>query len=128
MDVYRSYERLRRLALSAPDITPASEDSPLRQTLFPYRAMAKGPDDPFFHYEKILVERVVNASPDLPATVLRLPAVYGPGDNQHRIFEYLKRMDDGRTAIFAQRGPGGVALEPWLRRECRRGNCSGCHR
>src|SRR5207245_1703293 len=26
----------------------------------------------------------------------RLPCVYGPGDYQHRTFEYLKRMDDGR--------------------------------
>ena len=38
--------------------------------------------------------------PDLPGTVLRLPAVYGPGDYQHRLFDYVKRMDDGRPAIL----------------------------
>ena len=26
--------------------------------------------------------------------------VYGPGDYQHRLFEYLKRMDDQRPAII----------------------------
>ena len=39
-------------------------------------------------------------APALPATVLRLPMVYGPGDYQHRLFPYLKRMDDGRTQIL----------------------------
>jgi hypothetical protein len=40
----------------------------------------------------------------LPGTVVRLPAVYGPGDYQHRLFEYLKRMDDGRPAILLGEG------------------------
>ncbi len=38
--------------------------------------------------------------PDIEGTVLRLPFVYGPGDYQHRIFEFLKRMDDKRPAIL----------------------------
>jgi len=37
--------------------------------------------------------------PALPGTVLRLPAVYGPHDYHHRLFYYLKRMDDRRPAI-----------------------------
>jgi nucleoside-diphosphate-sugar epimerase len=100
MDVYRSYERLRGGTAEAPDPTPAAEDAPLRRTLFPYRGLAKGEDDLLYHYEKILVEQTVAGNSDLPATVLRLPAVYGPGDDQGRIFEYLKRMDDGRPAIL----------------------------
>ncbi len=40
------------------------------------------------------------SDPDIEGTVLRLPFVYGPGDYQHRIFEYLKRMDDKRPAIL----------------------------
>ncbi len=36
----------------------------------------------------------------LPATVLRLPAVYGEGDYQHRLALELRRMDDGRPAIL----------------------------
>lgn len=42
------------------------------------------------------------SDPDLPGTVLRLPAVYGVGDRQHRLFEYLKRMDDGRPFILLE--------------------------
>jgi nucleoside-diphosphate-sugar epimerase len=100
MDVYRSYEGLRGGGVDAPDNTPVTEDAPLRHTLFPYRGQAKSKDDPLYRYEKILVERAVTSSPDLPATVLRLPAVYGPGDDQRRTFEYLKRMDDGRPVIL----------------------------
>ena len=55
-------------------------------------------------YEKILVERTVMGDPDLPGTVLRLPAVYGPGDGQHRLFGYLKRMDDRRPALLMEEG------------------------
>lgn len=40
--------------------------------------------------------------PDLPGTILRLPAVYGPGDYQHRMFNYLKRMLDNRPAILLE--------------------------
>ena len=37
--------------------------------------------------------------PGLPATILRLPATYGPGDPQHRLAGYVRRMDDRRAAI-----------------------------
>jgi nucleoside-diphosphate-sugar epimerase len=101
--VYRAYDRFRRADPGPPDSTPLTEDSPLRDRLFPYRDKALGPDDPIFNYEKILVERAVMSEPDLPATVLRLPMVYGPGDYQHRLFGYLKRMDDKRPAILLSR-------------------------
>jgi nucleoside-diphosphate-sugar epimerase len=42
--------------------------------------------------------------PGLPGTILRFPMVYGPRDRQHRLFEYLKRMDDGRPAILLDEG------------------------
>jgi len=103
-DVYRAYDRFRRVDPGPPDPTPLTEDSPLRDRLFPYRDQARGPDDFLFKYEKILMERAVMSEPDLPATVLRLPMVYGPGDYQHRLFEYLKRMDDKRRAILLSRG------------------------
>src|SRR5262249_43411103 len=54
--------------------------------------------------EKILVERVVLGDTGLPATVLRLPMVYGPGDDQHRLAPHLKRMLDGRPAILLNEG------------------------
>jgi nucleoside-diphosphate-sugar epimerase len=49
---------------------------------------------------RFLVERIVLNQADLPGTVLRLPAVYGPGDKQHRLRPYLRRMDDGRPVIL----------------------------
>jgi nucleoside-diphosphate-sugar epimerase len=99
-DVYRAYGRLLRLETGTPDPVPLNEEAPLRETLYPHRAHAEGPDDFKYHYDKILVERVVMSDDELPATVLRLPAVYGTGDPQHRLFDYLKRMDDGRPAIL----------------------------
>jgi nucleoside-diphosphate-sugar epimerase len=64
-------------------------------------------------YDKIPVEHAVMSDPELAGTILRLPMVYGPGDMFHRLFPYLKRMDDGRPAILIQedvaqwRGPRG---------------------
>ena len=100
-DVYRNYDGLRRAITAAPDPVPLAEDAPLRRTRYPYR----GADLPFEYahdYEKILVEQVVLNDPDLPAAVLRLPAVYGPGDRQHRLRPYLRRMFDGRPGIILQ--------------------------
>jgi nucleoside-diphosphate-sugar epimerase len=33
-------------------------------------------------------------------TVLRLPMIFGPNDPMHRLFQYVRRMDDGRRAII----------------------------
>lgn len=101
-DVYRAYALLRRLESGEPDTVPLDEDAPLRESVYPYRAEAQGPDDFKYHYDKILVERVVMSDAALPATILRLPAVYGAGDPQHRLFGYLKRMDDGRPSILLE--------------------------
>ena len=101
-DVYRAYGYLLRLQSGPPDAIPLDEDAPLRDVLYPYRAKAAGTDDRLFSYEKILVERVFMSDPELPCTILRLPAVYGPGDFQHRLFEFVKRMDDGRPFILLE--------------------------
>jgi nucleoside-diphosphate-sugar epimerase len=79
-DVYRQYDLLRRVAHGRSDPLPLREDAPLRDTSFPY-----GGD-----YEKILVERVVMREPG--ATVLRLGAVYGPGDPQDRFAPWRKNV------------------------------------
>jgi nucleoside-diphosphate-sugar epimerase len=101
-DVYRAYGYLLRLQSGLPDVVPLSEDAPLRDHLYPYRTKAAGPDDDLYDYEKILVERAVMSDAQLPGTILRLPAVYGPGDFQHRLFEYVKRMDDGRPVVLLE--------------------------
>ena len=104
MDVYRAYGRLIGAEPGPPEPLPLTEESPVREKLYPYRGEQLRPsDDPqrwMDEYDKIPVERVVLGQPDLPGTVLRLPAVYGPGDRQHRLFPYLKRMDDGRPVIL----------------------------
>jgi nucleoside-diphosphate-sugar epimerase len=102
-DVYRAYGVFTRLEQAPLEPTPITEDSPLRHVLFPYRAGAK-PGDDKYDYEKILVERVVRADTGLPATVLRLPMVYGPGDEQHRLAPYLQPMRDGRPAVLVDEG------------------------
>ncbi len=115
-DVYAAYGRLIGIESGPADPLPLHEDAPLRSKLYPYRGeQPRAPDDPrrwLDDYDKILVERVVMGDPDLPGTILRLPMVYGPRDAQHRLFEYLKRMDDGRPAILLE---AGLASWCWTR-------------
>jgi nucleoside-diphosphate-sugar epimerase len=99
-DVYRAYGVFTRLEDGILEPTPYDENAPLRTHLYPYRALALGPDELSYHYEKILVERAMMNEPDLRATILRLPQVYGPGDPHHRLFDYLKRLNDGRRRIL----------------------------
>jgi nucleoside-diphosphate-sugar epimerase len=107
-DVYRAYNRLRNKEPGLPDSIPLTEDAPLREKLYPYRdELFPGTESPesrrdMDDYDKILVERIVLSEPLLPGTVLRLPAVYGPNDPQHRLFKYLKRMDDKRAVILME--------------------------
>ncbi|MGH7456026.1 MAG: NAD-dependent epimerase/dehydratase family protein, partial [bacterium] len=110
-DVYRAYERVRRTNPGPPDPVPLTEESPLRETLYPYRqrfpTQQLTKDELWNDYDKILVERVFMSEPELPATVLRLPWVYGPGDYLHRMFPHLKRMGDGRPFILLEDGQAG---------------------
>jgi nucleoside-diphosphate-sugar epimerase len=89
-DVYRAFGRLWRTEPGDPDKVPLTEDSPLREKL----------TNAGLDYDKTAVERAVMNDPELPVTILRLPATHGPGDAQHRLFQYIKRMDDGRQAIL----------------------------
>ncbi len=100
-DVYRSYGVFRGTEPGPPDPRPMTEDAPLRENLFPYR----GTDGPahLTDYEKILVEQVVQSDPAMPGTVLRLPAMYGPGDRQHRFGPAWRRIADRRPAILLGR-------------------------
>lgn len=97
-DVYRAYGRFHRSEPGPPEPVPLSEDAPLRTTLYPYRGSGRGLD----FYDKIPVERLLMDSPYPPATVLRLPMVYGEHDYQQRLSLELKRMDDGRPAILVE--------------------------
>ncbi|QEH31596.1 NAD dependent epimerase/dehydratase family protein [Aquisphaera giovannonii] len=98
-DVYRAYGRFLGMEGGPVEPTPLSEDAPLRSALFPHRAQAWGPEDFLRDYDKIPAERAYLGDPELPATVLRLPMVHGPGDPYRRLSGYLGRMDEGRPAI-----------------------------
>ncbi|WP_337173495.1 NAD-dependent epimerase/dehydratase family protein [Paludisphaera sp.] len=106
-DVYRAYGRFIGFEDGPIEPTPLTEDSPSREVLFPFRPRAEGPDDFFFSYDKIPVERVILGEPDLPGTVLRLPMVHGPGDPYRRLSAYIRRMDDGRPAIVLDEAMAG---------------------
>jgi nucleoside-diphosphate-sugar epimerase len=94
-DVYRAHGRIWRHEPGPPEPVPFAEDAPLRERLFPYR---EEPDvGAPAGYDKILVERIVLRQTG--ATVLRLPAVYGEHDYQHRIDQVLAPMRDGRVLI-----------------------------
>lgn len=98
-DVYRAFGRVNRTESGEVDPSPITENSPLRENLYPHRNFPGGDGA---EYDKILVERVIMNRSEFPGTILRLPAVYGPGDFQHRMFPYLKRMLDGRPTILLE--------------------------
>lgn len=89
-DVYRQYDGLRGDSAAPPDPVPLTEDAPLRDSRYPYRG--SGAEFVYAHdYDKILVEQRVRAG-TVPATILRLPKVYGPGDGEHHVGEALARL------------------------------------
>lgn len=80
-DVYRAYGRFIGTEPGPIEPAPLNEGAPLRERLFPYRASAPSKEHLNYWYDKILVESAVRGRSDLPGTVLRLPKVYGPGEN-----------------------------------------------
>lgn len=101
-DVYRNYEGLQGQGKHPPDPVPLAEDAPLRETRYPYRDL-EGLDFDFKqNYDKILVEQVLMNQPELPSTILRLPAIYGPGDRQHRFLPYLQQMFDRQPILLEE--------------------------
>ncbi len=101
-DVYRQYDGLRGRSDVPTDPGPLAEDAPLRTSRYPYR----GADTEFAHahdYDKILVEEQVRAG-DVPATILRLPKVYGPHDGQHHVGGALSRLREADGELVLSKG------------------------
>lgn len=90
-DVYRAFGRIWKTEPGPPDPLPLDEDAPLRDVVI------------HEEYNKTELEAELGKL-DLPVTIVRLAAVHGPGDYQHRLWSYLKRMDDGRPAILIDEG------------------------
>lgn len=101
-DVYRQYDGLRGASDIPSEPVPLTEKAPLRRSRYPYR----GADTDFAYahdYDKILVEERVKSG-DVPATVLRLPKVYGPGDAEHHVGQALDRLREaGDTLVLGER-------------------------
>jgi nucleoside-diphosphate-sugar epimerase len=91
-DVYRAFGRVHRTEPGPPDPGPLTEDAPLREVVI---------DET---YDKVGVERDATSDPAFPVTIVRYPAVHGPGDPEHRVAAYVRRMDDSRPAILLQEG------------------------
>ncbi len=120
MDVYRAAGVLHGSEPGPLEPVPLTEESSLRSNRQTYppeqvkalQSLMTWVDD---EYVKIAVERAVSKNAELPATVLRLPMIYGPGDRLHRLYPLVKRMDDGRARILfaddvaAWRGPRGYS-------------------
>ena len=102
-DVYRNFDGVNGKSTAPPDPVPLKETAPLRENHYPYRG-SELPLDCRDDYEKILVEKTVLENADLPASVLRLPEVYGPKDKHHRLRLYLLPMVDERTAMVISKG------------------------
>ncbi|MGH9969629.1 MAG: NAD-dependent epimerase/dehydratase family protein [Pyrinomonadaceae bacterium] len=100
-DVYRAFGRLWRTEPGPPGPVPLTEDSPLREKL----------SNAGLDYNKTAIETAIKGAvtndPNLLATIVRLPATHGPGDDKHRLFPYIKRMDDGRSAILLDEAYAG---------------------
>ena len=107
-DVYRAMAVLHRLDNGAPEPVPLTEHSALRaqaQTYSPEALAAVRGVYPWVdaEYDKVQVERAIASDDGLPATILRLPMVYGPGDPLHRLYPFVKRAQDGRPAVLEER-------------------------
>jgi nucleoside-diphosphate-sugar epimerase len=104
-DVYRAAAILHGFDRGPLEPLPLTESSALRQTGQTYppaqiealKQVFAWLDD---EYDKVAVESSLRARAELPATVLRLPMIYGPGDQLHRLYPIIRRVDDGRPAIY----------------------------
>ena len=97
-DVYHAWGRLIGVENGEPADLPITEESPLRATRYPYRKQGGRLTD----YDKIIIEETYLSDDAMDVAVLRLPMVYGPGDYQHRLYQYLKKMDDNRPHIVLE--------------------------
>ena len=118
-DVYRAYAIFKGLEEGPLEPMPLRESSPLRSKLHPYRS-SNTPSDALEHYyDKVLVERAIVADVRLPATILRLPKVYGLEDNAdlgtvygfrtHPQWRWTHRFVDNVAAAIAVAGESEAA-------------------
>ncbi len=94
-DVYAPFAQVNGWEPLTEYAGPLTERGPLRTVRYPFRYMAKDETEMRYWYDKLDVEEVVMGCDRLPGTIIRLPAVYGPGDPQWRCTPYLRTLRDG---------------------------------
>jgi len=99
-EVYRAHDRFFNVISGDLEAVPLTESAALCDLLNPDPSKQDDGLRRGYRYDKIAVERIVLNETILPGTILRLAAIYGPGDFRHRLFEFVKRMDDHRPAIL----------------------------
>ncbi len=105
-DVYSNYGGL--LNKETPPIRhePATEDSPLRTVLFPYRSNSRRPKgvegDLLETYDKLPIEAAARADRRFETTILRFPMIFGPQDKQHR-FGWIISAATARQSVAIDR-------------------------
>jgi nucleoside-diphosphate-sugar epimerase len=100
IDVYRAFGRGVGTEPGDPEPIPLTEDSALREVV-----VDEG-------YDKVGVEEEAAAIEGLPVAIVRLPAVHGPGDEQHRLRRYVRAMDADEPRIALEEG---LAAWRWTR-------------
>jgi nucleoside-diphosphate-sugar epimerase len=102
-DVYANYGGLLRRETPAP-LDVSEEESPLRTRLYPFRDVLPADGAALAdEYDKIPIEQAVRADTRLRATILRLPMVYGPGDQQHRFGWIVQAIGEGEVIEVDER-------------------------
>lgn len=104
VDTYRAYDVLRGRDTRVQSV-PLHEESETRVHRHPYRDDFEA-GDPMRDYDKLDVEDILLGSEDVEGVVLRLPAVFGPKDPQHRLYPALRRMADAMPVIVLPAGLG----------------------
>lgn len=105
-DVYRAYGRLLGLESGRPDPAPLTEEAPLRESRYPYLNAAPDKEHWMAKYDKILVEQVIMNQTYVPWTILRFPAVIGPGEYR-RFSKWLQPMLREERELRVQAGWDG---------------------
>jgi len=121
-DVYLAYGRFTGLEPGPVEDGLLTEDSSLRTVLYPYRAQARTPDELSYYYEKILVERELLEQSKIDTTILRLPKVYGPGNNADlaTIYAYRNHSQWRWTHGYVENVATAIALAAVHPRAARR--------
>ena len=98
-DVYKVYDTFHK-NLSDIDNSLITETSELRNRLYPYKPENVDKyNELLFDYDKIIVETMAQEK-NFNTCILRLPALFGKGDKQRKLSEYIIPMVTNQASIM----------------------------